>query len=63
MWRYRPTGKTRHVLITPDSSHAACGVYTRGEEKWLGTGGDEEYKRLLSLPRCRRCVRRYVEAM
>lgn len=57
-WRYLLTGNCTHALRQGDRvAVAECGVGGWMSE-WLGTGGQGEYERAATLPRCRRCVRK-----
>jgi hypothetical protein len=59
-WRYTGNGSVRHFL--PNRPHTAawtawCGLWM-AEEFWRGTGSQEEYERLASLPKCLTCMRK-----
>lgn len=53
-WRYTWDGQTRHKVKDWQSSQ--CGLHLF-EEDWFGTGSQDEYERLASLPKCRHCMR------
>jgi hypothetical protein len=52
-WRYTPQGIFRHAV---DSADAACGLTRLRSEDWLGTGCQEKYEQVASIPSCPRCV-------
>ena len=57
-WRYTgPKGRVRHKMAggcAPWSGWTLCGL---GGYQWFGTGSQDEYERLASLPTCLSCVR------
>lgn len=68
-WRYLPTGEVRHAIYLQDASDfyppALCGVQPRERSRWrvkqqlpgwYGTGTQDEYERVETLPECKRCA-------
>jgi hypothetical protein len=57
--RYLPRGGVRHRttpnFLEPATLTAACGI-AESATYWRGTGSQEEYERLASIPRCTRCI-------
>ncbi len=53
-WRYTRRGWARHKIGSNWDS--LCGL-DLAEDEWHGTGTQDEYERLASLPKCTRCMR------
>lgn len=53
-WRYTKLGHLRHMLETRIYNVSLCGME---REAWLGTGTQNEYEKLASLPKCTKCMR------
>lgn len=55
-WRYTPRGQVRHYTATSGGFRAsACALISDNPKYWRGTGTQEEYERLTSLPKCLNC--------
>lgn len=64
-WRYLKYAAVKHALPIEDQPYgnqaAICSVgpaWFAPPNSWLGTGGQDEYEHLVSLPECKRCARR-----
>jgi hypothetical protein len=63
-WRYLPNGRTRHAIdpapaVDEDTLGLAvsvCGAYALEPDEWHGTGTQDEYERVETLPACKRCA-------
>jgi hypothetical protein len=57
--RYLPRGGVRHRtrpnFLEPSTLVAACGT-SASASYWRGTGSQDEYEHLASIPRCTRCI-------
>ncbi len=57
--RYLPRGGVRHRtrpnFLEPATLTAACGI-AASASYWRGTGSQDEYERLFSIPRCSNCI-------
>jgi len=57
-WRYSgPRGGVRHLLKYNRYSTSWCGLTANHASYWYGTGTQEEYEKLASLPKCLACER------
>lgn len=58
-WRYTgPRGRVKHAVGHGDvSRRAECGLEVYNSSYWFGTGSQDEYDKLESLPECKRCLR------
>ncbi len=58
-WRYVFSGGVRHYITGTVSPrcNSVCGVTPGFFDDWRGTGRQDEYERLASLPKCLRCMR------
>lgn len=56
-WRYTFNGRVRHALRKSADHIAICGAAPSLFYDWYGTGSQEEYERVESLPDCARCTR------
>lgn len=63
-WRYLNGCKVTHALRMDSmglDTVAPCNVEGWSSE-WLGTGSQAEYETAATLPRCRKCLQRMIEA-
>lgn len=62
-WRYTRRGIVAHAVALEgcefsEREAAFCGLGPGRDEYWYGTGAQEEYDYVASLPRCRGCMSR-----
>lgn len=56
-WRYTLTGKVKHsVNVEHKNAAAQCGTGPMWFDSWYGTGSQDEYDKVKSLPPCKKCV-------
>lgn len=58
-WRYTRRGAVRHLtrtnLFDSNARSSHCGIGA-DHSWWFGTGSQEEYERIASLPKCLTCM-------
>lgn len=57
IWRFTYMGTRTHFLFNSNENVSRCGVGVIVNTEWRGTGNQEEYDLVDSMPKCKNCLK------